>query len=190
MTEVTRRRLVPKLDVHMGLLLACFAITGGASCRKKEAPPPPPPQKLGPEERIMQVGKAWREMSQTEGYVNEVDVAFIRVNDQLTLHIKPSSRTALVDVDRTELIRTPDGHEYHCKVEGAVRAAVRYEWRMEEASVSVRMPSANLPRACRERGFARPFKQIPDLVATYVLRGDQLVAVEPITLRSVLLPVD
>jgi len=163
---------------------------GGLSCRKKEAPPPPPPAKLGPEERITQVGKAWREMMQSEGYVNQPDVAFIRVNDQFTLVIKPGSRTALVDVDRTELIRSPDGREFHCKVEGAVRAAVSYAWRMEEASISVHMPTANLPRACRESGFSRPFKEVPGISATYVLRGDQLVAVEPITLRSVLLPVD
>jgi hypothetical protein len=172
------------------LAIGLLSGLGSIACGGKDKPPPPPPEKLGPEERILSVGKAWREMTQTEGFVNQPDVAFIRVTDQFTLHLKPGSRTALVDIDRNELIRAPDGREFHCKVEGAVRSSVKYAWRMEEASVSLYMPGASLPRKCRERGFTRAFKQFPGLTATYALRGDQLIAIDPVTLRSSLLPAD
>lgn len=171
----------------LATLLCGFVI---AACGVKQQAPPPPPKQVGPEERILAVGKAWREMTQTEGFVNQADVAFIRVTDQFTLHLQPGSSTALIDINRNELIRSPDGREFHCIVQGTVQGAVDYAWRMDEASLSLRMPSAALPRKCRERGFTRAFKQFPGINATYALRGDQLMAIEPVTLRSALLPVD
>ncbi len=172
------------------IALAMVVVLGGWSCGPKRTAPPPAPPKVSAEERIITVGKAWREMTQTEGFVNQSDVAFIRVTDKFTLHLNPGSKTALVDIRRNELIRSPNGREFHCKVQGAIRATVDFAWRMEEATVSVQMPSAALPRTCRERGFNRAFKQFPALSATYALRGDQLMAIEPRTLRSTLLPSD
>jgi len=61
---------------------------------------------------------------------------------------------------------------------------------MDEAVVIVRAPAASLQRRCKEPGFPLTSKRIPELNATYVLRGDRLVAIEPVTLRSSLLPVD
>jgi hypothetical protein len=145
---------------------------------------------VGPEERILTVGKAWRETTQTEGYINQSDVAFMRVTDQITLMLEPSSLSAMLDIERKELLRSPEGREFHCTVTGAVQVAVSYESRMKEATVSVRMPQSTLPRRCKEDGFSKHFKEFPGFSATYALRGDRLLAIEPITLRSSLIPVD
>lgn len=181
-----------KLGRLAAVTMACGILASAIApgCGGKPKAPPPPPKVVGPEDRILVVAKAWREMTQTEGFLNQPDVAFMRVTDQFTLHLKPESPTALVDIHRNELLRSPDGREFHCTVKGAVRAAVSYAWRVDEPVVSVHMPEASLPRECKERGFTRPFKRFPALTATYALRGDQLVAVEPVTLRSSLLPAD
>jgi len=172
------------------MVVCLLGIASAGACGGKQEPPPPPPKKVGPQEKILNVARAWREMTKTEGFVNQPDVAFMRVTDQFTLHLKPGSKTAIVDIERRELLRSPDGREFHCKVEGAIRSAVKYAWRLEEAAISVHMPSAALPRKCQEPGFSKAFKTFPTLSATYALRGDQLIAVEPVTLRSSLLPAD
>ncbi len=179
------QRTHPYATLLFMLWTACFV-----ACGNKPEPEPPPAKHVGPDDRILVVGKSWREMTQSEGFINEPDVAFMRVKDTFTLHLEPGAPTALVDVDRDELLRSPDGREFHCKVEGAIKASVSFSWRMDEAVLSVRIPEAAIPRKCKERGFTRPFKQLPALSASYALRGDQLVAIEPITLRSSLLPAD
>ena len=171
------------------LLLAAMSIPAWG-CGPKNEPPPPPPKQASAEDRIRLVGKAWREMSQTEAYLQDKDVAWMRATDQLTVHLGNGGPTGLVDIERTELMRTPYGTEYHCTVAGAVQAALKFEWRMDEAVVTVRAPAAVLQRRCREAGFPIPSKQSPAIDITYVLRGDRLVAIDPPTLRSSLLPVD
>jgi hypothetical protein len=175
---------------HTTALLSVFCAASFVACGNKPEPEPPPAKHVGPDDRILVVGKSWREMTQSEGFINEPDVAFMRVRDTFTLHLEQGASTALVDVDRDELLRSPDGREFHCKVAGAIKASVSFAWRMDEPVLSVRVPEASIPRKCKERGFTRPFKQLPALSASYALRGDQLVAIEPITLRSSLLPAD
>ena len=159
-------------------------------CGPKNEPPPQAPKHASAEERIRLVGTAWREMSQTEAYLEQKDVAWMRATDQFTLHLGERGLTGLVDIQRTELMRTPQGTEYHCTVAGAVQAALTFEWRMEQPIVTVRAPSAVLRRRCKEPGFPIPTKQSPALNVTYALRGDRLVAIDPPTLQSSLLPVN
>lgn len=172
------------------LVVALLCGFGALACKRPPPAPPPQPATFGPEERILTVGKAWREMTQSEGFVNQADVAFMRVTDQFTLHLESGSLTGLVDIERKELLRSPDGREFHCTVSGAVKVSVKYDTLLDEARVSMHMPESTLPRKCREKGFAKHFKEFPGLSATYALRGDQLIAVEPVTLRSSLIPVD
>jgi hypothetical protein len=156
------------------------------------APPPPPPKlkPITPEERILSVAKSWQEFTRAEGYLSEEDIAFMRTNDRFQLHLQSGSHTALVDIERDELIRTPQGREFHCKLRGAVQSVVHYVWTLDEARLELRMPPASVPRSCQEQGFARPSKQIDALNAVYALRGDRLLSVEPATLHSILLPAD
>lgn len=167
-----------------------LAVAGSWACGPKNEPPPAPPKVESAEDRIRLVAKAWREMNQTEAFLQTQDVAWMRATDQLTLHLPDHGPTGLVDIERTELMRTPQGNEYHCKVAGAVQAALKFEWRLGEAVVTVRTPAAVLGRRCKEPGFPIPSKQSPALDITYALRGDRLVAIEPPTLRSSLLPID
>lgn len=166
------------------LFLASFLF----GCGGKGEPPLPPSKPFGPDERILVVANSWRESTQSEGYLHEPDVAYMRVKDTFTLHLEEKSLTALVDVNRVELLRNPEGREFHCKVTGAIKASVTYAWLNGEPTVAVNVPPASLPRRCKESGFSRLSKQFPALSATYALRGDQLIAIEPITLRSALLP--
>ncbi|MBI5531104.1 MAG: hypothetical protein HY898_00210 [Deltaproteobacteria bacterium] len=159
-------------------------------CGSGNEKPPEPPKRASAQERILSVGKSWQEGTRSEGYVNTADIAFLRTTDKFTLHLTSGKSTGTVDLEREELIRTPQGREYHCTVTGAVQAVVKFSWRGEEAAVAVRVPASTHPRSCRENGYPSPSKQFDAVNAIYVLRGDQLVAVEPQTLRSSLLPAD
>lgn len=164
--------------------LVCNACGGGGEA------PPPPPKRLTAEERILQVGKTWEETTLAEGYLNEPDITFLRATDRMTLQLQQGARVALATFDRKELIRTPQAREFHCKVSGVAQAAVNFAWRVNEASLTVRVPAVSLRRACNESGYPHPTRVIDQLSAVYVLRGDRLVAVDPSTLHSVLLPGD
>jgi hypothetical protein len=174
----------------VGVCLAASALSVLSGCGPKNETPPPPPKQASPEDRIRLVGKAWREMTQTEAYLQDRDVAWMRATDQFTLHLGQGGVSAIVDFERTELMRTPFGTEYHCTVAGSVQAALKYEWRMGEAVLTVRAPQAVLKRRCKEPGFPIATKKSPALDVTYALRGDRLVAIDPPTIRSSLLPVD
>lgn len=138
----------------------------------------------------MVVGKNWREMHLAQAYTPTPDVAFIKTEDSFTLHLQAGSPTATVALDRKELIRTPQGREFHCNARGAIQAAVEYAWRLDEPELKLTMPGGELPRTCEEPGFPHRTKVVLPLNATYVLRGDQLIAIEPAPLRSVLNPMD
>ena len=151
---------------------------------------PTPIKPLTAEERILTIGATWGETTRTEGYVSDAEVAFIRADDRFAVHLTAHASTALVDIERTELIRTPQGREYHCKVRGAVQSIVKYAFRLDEPRVEIRIPSVALPRTCDQSGFSQPTRQFEALNATYALRGDRLLAIDPPTYRSSLLPSD
>lgn len=165
----------------VGMLVGC----GGA-----QEQGPEPPKKVRAEDRILLVGTSWQEATQSKGFPGQPDIAFMQATDKMTVHLKAGARTALVDLEREELLRTPQGQEFHCTVTGAIQAAVKYAWKLEEPALVLRVPSATLRRACKEPGFPNASKAFDALNATYVLRGDRLVAIDPPTLRSALLPSD
>lgn len=142
------------------------------------------------DDRIRIVAKSWIETSKTEAFLADPEVAWMHSDDQFLVHLGARGRTGIIDVERNEVIRLRSGSEYHCKVSGAVQASFHFAWRTEEATVTVRAPATVLERRCKERGFARLSKQVPEVNATYALRGDRLVAIDPPTLRSALIPAD
>ena len=165
----------------VGMLVGC----GGA-----QETGPEPPKKVRAEDRILLVGTSWQEASQSKGFPNQADIAFMQTTERMTVHLKAGARTALVDLEADELLRSPQGREYHCTVTGSVQASVKYAWKLEEPALVLRVPAATLRRSCKEPGFPNPSKRFDALNATYVLRGDRLVAIDPPTLRSALLPSD
>ncbi len=176
------------------VLMRCTAIAAAVAtaigCGASREPESENLKPITPEERILSIGKTWQESTRSERFVSEADVAFIRAEDRFRIHLTQRSRGCLVDIERDELIRTPQGREFHCQVRGAVQAIVSYSWRVEEARMDLRMPAVALRRTCTEPGFSLATKQFDDLNATYALRGDQLVAIAPATLRSSLIPSD
>jgi hypothetical protein len=168
-------------------LILLLALPG---CGPGNDKPPEAAKHASAQEHILNVGKSWQEGTRSEGYLNTADIAFLRATEKFTLHLVSGAPTATVDLEREELIRTPQGREYHCTVAGAVQAVVKYSWRVGEAAITLRVPASTHPRACRENGYANPAKQFDAVNAVYVLRGDQLVSVEPQTFRSSLLPSD
>jgi len=170
--------------------MVCLLAVSVLGCGGGQEKGPDSPKKADAQERILTVGAAWQEATQTEGYPNQPEIAYLRATDRMTMRFRQGSREALVELEGDELIRTPQGREYHCKVDGAVRGTAKFAWRLEEATVAVHVPAAMLRRACREPGYPTAAKRFAALDATYVLRGDRLVAIDPPTFRSALLPSD
>jgi hypothetical protein len=168
----------------------CIALMALSSCGPTNDKPPEPPKRASAEERILSVGRTWQESTRSEGFINDAEIAFMRATDKVSLRFEDGSRTALADVEREELIRTPAGREYHCTVSGAVKAVVKFSWRGDEAAMMVKVPASTHRRVCKETGFPRAARQFEPLNAIYVLRGDRLVAVDPPTSRSSLIPSD
>lgn len=172
------------------VVLSLLVSTVLTACRGAERPPEQPQTRYSPRARIEQVGHSWHETTLSEGFLSDPDVAFARATDTFRINLTAQRSVALVDLDREELFRTRDGRELHCRVRGAVAASVAFAWRLDEATMTIHMPASSLPRRCKESGFNRPTKRFSALDATYALRGDQLVAIQPITLRSSLIPSD
>lgn len=163
-------------------LRICFLLSplllGPLACGPREAAPPPPVVQETPADEILRIGERWLATTKQRGLLSPpspISVFAVVEESRLTLAREGAREEVLVE----EQIELREG--------GAIRCLTRFEhdlglkWgrRQGEAAIELRRPAATAPRQCEGGQHPEPILQRPAGAARYVLRSDNLVAVEP-----------
>ena len=154
-------------------------------------PPGPRPvvKTEDPADHLLRIASVWQQAATEEGLLegDPKGIAHFRVisNIELTL---PKDGKAIERIRRTEEFRTVHGSRFHCTTSGTLGALAHYERKGDEIRVVLETEGGNLPRSCAEPGFPVPTKEVPALRVVFALRSDQLVAIEPPSLRASFIP--
>jgi hypothetical protein len=170
----------------VAVALVAIAIAG---CGGDEAKPRPVVPREDPSAPVRRVSQRWFELVEEEGFLSNDPMGVVSYEVKVNRRVElGEGAKAAESVEREELFRMTTGKEFHCKSKGALPAEVTYTWKNGEVHVLLDRGAGQLPRDCAEPGFPVPAKEVRRARTLFVLRGDRLVAIEPATARSVLLP--
>ncbi|HEU4581675.1 MAG TPA: hypothetical protein VFS67_25640 [Polyangiaceae bacterium] len=173
------------MNKHWALGLGLTACSGAAG------PPPGAPAVEGPEDAILRIGSFWEARYSDKGLrsspspIASFDRALV---SRLELAKGQTMATETSSFEERFILR--DAREVHCveRFDGPV--SVKYGLRQGEAALELEWPAVQRPRECDVAGAPIPALDRPAGRARFVLRSDQLVAVEPPLEKRIFLPVE
>ncbi len=169
--------------------LSLFALALLA-CGGEENRPPPKAARVTPQEELAQLGKHWVSRWD-ERHIYEsphpLTVATLTASTQLDFAQQGQVFEELTIEERFELRRGPP---VLCRSELRVPVRVRFGQRNGETAVELSRDTIVLARKCNSLEPAGVPRDLPASVAMFVLRGEQLVAVEPAGDRRRYLPTE
>jgi hypothetical protein len=175
----------------MASRLATAAATLVLSCSGADPAPPSAPTHEGPQEAILRVGKVWEASEDENGFRSKpspIATFHSRVRTRLTL--VPDAARAEELVEYEERFTLQDGRTAHCTATRTTSIDVAYGLKAGEPGVELAWPSARIARKCDVPGFPLPTLERQAGRSRFVLRSDQLVAVEPSTEKRAFIPTD
>jgi hypothetical protein len=171
--------------------LTLAAATLVFSCSGAEPAPPSAPAREGPQEAILRIGKVWEASEDENGFRSKpspIATFHSRVRTRLTL--VPGAARAEERVEYEQRFTLQDGRNANCTASQSSTITVAYGIKAGEPGVELAWPSAQVPRKCDVPALPLPTLERGAGRARFVLRADQLVAVEPPTEKRVFIPVD
>ncbi len=173
-----------------GALLSGALLSGAllSGCKRQAAAEPGVVRAETPADEIMRVGLRWRATEEAKGFNSPpapISVFDTRVESEL--RFEPGVKYAVESLKAVENYELRDGSRVNCEAAAQVRSRLRFGRIAGEAVVQVERPAVRLNRRCG--GAAAPATAgLAPSVARFVLRGDQLVAIEPPLEKRVYLP--
>jgi hypothetical protein len=179
-------------SANVGLrTLVLAAATSVFSCSGAETAPLSAPAREGPQEAILRIGKVWEASEEENGFRSKpspIATFHSRVRTRLTL--VPGTARAEERVEYDQRFTLQDGRSANCTASQNSTINVAYGVKAGEPGIEIAWPSAHIPRKCDAPAFPLPTLEREAGRSRFVLRADQLVAVEPPTEKRVFIPVD
>lgn len=172
--------------------LLCLALLTGAllgGCKRQTTPEPEAVRAETPADEIMRVGLRWRATEEAKGFnspPSQIGVFDTRIQSEL--RFEPGVKYAVESLKAIEDYDMRDGSRVHCEAAAEVKSRLRFGRVGGEAVVQIERPPVRLSRRCSGAGAPPGASDLGRNVARFVLRGDQLVAIEPPLEKRVYLP--
>jgi hypothetical protein len=169
------------------LALAALALSCGGSSRQ----PPPTPLRESPAEGILRIGRVWEARENETGFrtaPSPIATFQTQVVSRLTLGAGAAPAQASVRYDDRFTLR--DGRIANCSVSFELPASLAYGLKAGMPAIELQWSAARLPRTCDLPGFSAPELEHPAGRSRFVLRDDQLVAIEPPSEKRSFIPVE
>lgn len=171
-----------------GALLGLAILPCG--CKEKQGPAAETVQRETPEDEILRVGTRWQATEEARGFQSppsEVSVFDTRI--QSVLVFERGKKSVVEGLTASENFELRDGTRVRCEGKVEVHSRVIYGRRHGEAAIQLERPGVRIPRRCSGGVPPDAALTVPRSVARFVLRDDQLVAVEPPLEKRVYLPI-
>lgn len=175
-----------------GLALAAVCVPLLAGC----APPPPrelpPIEKESPRTEILRIGHTWRALAADKGFRSEPSpIGVFQAQTRSIITFPKNGAEAVEQVYVRESFSMRDGKRYNCLAEGSRTDTLRFARRPStgNAAVELSQPELQLVRQCHPAGFPNGTLTLPARTARFGLRGDQLIAYEPVIDTRIYIPI-
>ena len=166
--------------IGLGLIL-------GACAREKKVKPPPVRAQT-PAEEVLRIGRNWNSSVIEKGILSKPSpVSFFR--NRRTSELRLSETQADENLEIFEELELRGGKRIQCQSIFRTHLALRWFRRDGEAALEATRPAFKLKRNCSQPHQLAALEE-PAHRALLVLRGDQLVAVEPKVDDRVYIPMD
>ncbi|NLE85272.1 MAG: hypothetical protein GX607_02620 [Myxococcales bacterium] len=175
-------RLRARTPLSLVGAVALFAACGG-----KEPAAPPPVAVETPADEVLRIGERWTSTSEQRGLLSPpspVSVFVVREVSEITL--SPTSGREVLTIE--EELELRDGGALLCQTRFEHPLTVRWGRRDTDAAVELRRPGVTGARQCQGGSHPEPTLERPARAARFVLRSDNLVAIEPPTDDRIYLP--
>ncbi|MCA9648113.1 MAG: hypothetical protein KC492_45785 [Myxococcales bacterium] len=172
------------------LLGLCGLVALPCGCKRQQGPSTQEVRAETPEDEILRVGARWQATQEARGFdspPSQISVFDTRV--QSVLVFKAGEKALLEGLTATEDFELRDGTRVHCEGKIEVHTRVRYGRRQGEAAIQLERPRVRIPRRCSGGSPPEASLTLPRSVARFVMRDDQLIAVEPPLEKRVYLPI-
>jgi hypothetical protein len=168
------------------VLLATWVATG---CGGGEPPPEAPVREEDPADAVLRIGTTWESRGQDKGFRSQPSpVAMFESVISDRLRFAEGGRSAREALKVEESFRMQDGATFHCGYQIEIAVQVQFGRRNGDPAVQIDRPETSVPRQCDAPGFPEQTLTMPPSSARFVLKGDQLVAFEPVTERRTFIP--
>ncbi len=169
--------------------LAAMAFVVGA-CAGDPSEVVAPVEHETPADAIRRVGEAWAATELVKSLRSHPSpIAVYRMQAKSTVRFAAGKDWTQEHLEIDEAFEMRDGSQYVCHAEGRPRVDLAFGRRHGEPAVEMRRPATRLARVCEPPGFPDPEAELPETIARFMLKGDQLVAFDPPVEKRVYLPV-
>ncbi len=159
--------------------LSAIGLLFALGCGGGNAPTVAPPQTETPADEILRISANWISVQPVKALLSPPSPISV-IRGSVTSRVHLTKRDAEEELTIAEDVELRSGARVVCESTFRHPISLRYGWKGGEAAVEITRPPLNGRRACQGR------HPEPDLVAEsiatlFVLRSDQLIAVEPKT---------
>ncbi len=157
------------------------------ACAGQEPPAPPPVAVETPADEVLRISERWTSTGEQRGLLSPpspVSVFVVRELSEITLTPHGGREVLTIEED----LELRDGGALRCQARFEHPLTVSWGRRDMEAAVELRRPALAGARQCQGGAHPEPILERPARAARFVLRSDNLVAVEPATDDRVYLP--
>ncbi|MEZ4374640.1 MAG: hypothetical protein R3B07_27740 [Polyangiaceae bacterium] len=171
-------------------LWLCLLALLPCGCKKKQCQEAQTVRAETAEDEILRVGARWQATQEARGFESPPsNVSVFNTRVQSVLVFKAGEQAVVEGLSATEDFELRDGTRIHCEGQLEVHARVFYGRRGGEAAIQLERPRVRIPRRCSGGAPPDAALSLPRSVARFVLRDDQLIAVEPPLEKRVYLPI-
>ncbi|MCA9633710.1 MAG: hypothetical protein KC766_38930 [Myxococcales bacterium] len=171
-------------------VIVCGLVLLPCGCKKKQGPETETVRAETPEDEILRVGKRWQATEEARGFQSPPSpISVFDTRVQSVVVFSRGEKTVVEGLSASEDFELRDGSRVHCEGKLEVHSRVVYGRRQGEAAIQLERPRVRIPRRCSGGVPPDASLSLPRNVARFVLRDDQLVAVEPPLEKRVYLPI-
>lgn len=171
------------------VLLGLFASVLLPGCGSDDPAPRAPVAEETPADQVLRIGRTWSSTRHDKGLLSPpspINVFEIGEDSRLALEPKRAHETLVIE----ETVKLRSGVLLVCRTTLENDLGIRWGRREGEPAVELTRKALSTPRLCDRPGHPEPLIQRPASSVRFVLRSDNLIAVDPATDGRVYLPVD
>lgn len=159
-------------------LLAMWSLVSLPHCGGAQKGPPPTPEKQTAAQEVLRIGSVWTNVKPENGILSPPS-KISTFNNSRKSELTLSETSATEHLTLVESLELRDGSQVECRTEVEHALAMRWGRREGEAALELVRPPLNLSRSCTGLHPNGPVVE-PSRRVLFVLRSDNLVAVEPL----------
>ncbi len=161
-------------------LASALAVVALTSCGGGESEARAPIAQETPADEVLRIGKTWTATSDQRGLLSPPSaISMGEVHEQSTVERAPTTAREVLVIE--EDLRLRNGAHLLCKTTVQRELGLRWGRRDGQAAAELSRPALSTRRVCDNPGHPEPMLERPAGATRFVLRSDNLVAVEPAT---------